>query len=128
MRRLLVLSLFLLAPLVAQAQSAAPRKFVVFFELWSANIDDSAKSVIAAAAEAAKQDADARVLVTGFADPAGGTQANLYLSLTRAQVVLDGLAQDGGKPERLRLSARGETEFTLSAQESRRVEISVGGR
>ena len=127
MRRLLVLSLFLLAPLVAHAQSAPPRKFVVFFELWSANIDDSAKSVIAAAAEAARQDADARVVVTGFADPAGSAQANLYLSLTRAQVVVDGLAQGGIKPERLRLSARGETEFTLSSQESRRVEISVGG-
>ncbi len=65
-------------------------------------------------------------MVIGFADPVGSAQANIDVSRLRAQVVTDELTANGIDAGRIQRSARGATQFQLTAQESRRVEIVVG--
>jgi outer membrane protein OmpA-like peptidoglycan-associated protein len=109
MRRIAALVL----PLAISACAAAPASttptsapssgpgFVVFFQPWSAAIDQSAQTVIAAAAKAAAANPAAPITVTGTADGVGSSQANVYLSETRSQVVSDALAADGIPPARI---------------------------
>jgi outer membrane protein OmpA-like peptidoglycan-associated protein len=129
MRRLSVFALLLglgaCAPTVTAPGPA--QTFPVFFSEWSASLDQPAIGVIANAANAAKQAPNAIVTVVGYADPAGSTEANIYMSRTRAQVVSDQLVADGIPAARIRHTGRGPTDFTATAQESRRVEIDVGG-
>jgi outer membrane protein OmpA-like peptidoglycan-associated protein len=65
-------------------------------------------------------------MVIGFADTVGSAQANIDVSRLRAQVVADALTANGIDAGRIQRAARGATQFELSAQESRRVEIVVG--
>lgn len=109
------------------AERPASQKFVVFFQEWSAGLDDNAQGAISAAAGWAGQHPAQVVTVTGFAAPDGSQQANVALSRTRAQVVTDQLQRDGVANRRIRLTAKGPTDFTLAATESRRVEIAVAG-
>jgi outer membrane protein OmpA-like peptidoglycan-associated protein len=130
MRRLTAFALLLGLGACAAPSPPAPaplQKFVVFFSEWSASLDPPAVGVVAAAADAARQMPNAVVTVIGYADPAGSTQANLYMSRTRAQVVTDQLVQDGIAAARIQHTGRGPTDFTSSSLESRRVEIDVGG-
>jgi outer membrane protein OmpA-like peptidoglycan-associated protein len=67
------------------------------------------------------------VSVSGFADPEGSQRANIDISRTRAQVVVDQLVRDGVARDRIRLTAHGPTDYTQTSLESRRVEIAVAG-
>lgn len=115
----------------APAGSAAPpvsgRSYVVFFQEWSAGLDKPALQTIAAAAAVAAGNPAAPVVVTGYADPLGSVQANIYLTETRAQVVTDQLTADGINPARIHQRAAGKVGFQLTSQESRRVVITIGG-
>ena len=127
-RRLVLLLLAaVLSPALARAADA-PQKFVVFFQQWSAALDDAAQDVIAHAADAAKAQRTAAVHVNGFADPTGSKRANELLTDLRAQMVADQLQSDGIDPKRIRQRGHGSVQFALTSQESRRVEISIGGR
>lgn len=126
MRRLAVLLLVCLGACTAGTPQASQR-FVVYFQEWSAGLDEGAQKAITEAAQRAQQHPTEAVIVTGFADPEGSQQANIDLSRTRAQVVVDQLTRDGVAAGRIHLAARGATDFTLSSQESRRVEIAVAG-
>ncbi len=128
MRRL-VAGLLLLSSLAACSNSDPPasQKFLVFFQEWSASLDDNAQGAITAAAGWAAQHPAEVVTVTGFAAPDGSQEANVALSRTRAQVVVDQLQKDGVANSRIRLTAQGPTDFTLAPQESRRVEIGIAG-
>ncbi len=122
--RLLLIGL--LASLGACAtESGKAQKFPVFFQEWSAALDDSASNTVAAAAKWANEHPNAPVTVSGYADPEGTQKANIAISRTRAQVVVDQLVRDGVSRGRIRLNAHGPTDYTLSAIESRRVEIAV---
>ena len=112
----------------ASAADAPAKRFVVYFQEWSAAFDDSALGAIATAADFAKANPTARITVTGFADPTGSRKANILMSELRAQVVTDQLAQDGVPAARVTQGARGSVEFALTSQESRRVEIAVAAR
>jgi OOP family OmpA-OmpF porin len=127
MRR--IVFLFLLCFAVTRADAAEPptQKFVVYFQEWSAGFDDAALTVISQAADSAKANPGLIVHVVGFADPTGSRAANALLTQLRAQVVMDQLQTDGVPLMRLRGTGRGSVHFALSSQESRRVEISVGG-
>ncbi len=127
MLRLAVLLLLCLGACTAGEPPAAQR-FVVYFQEWSAGLDDNAQKAISGAAQWARRHPTEDVTVTGFADPQGSQKANINLSRTRAQVVVDQLTRDGVAAGRIHLEARGITDFTLSALESRRVEIAVAGR
>lgn len=126
MRRVACLVLVALLTACVQAAPAPPHKVVVFFQEWSAAIDPAASAAISAAAQWGKDHPGTILRVTGYADPTGSAQANVYLSLTRAQVVVDQLVIDGIDRGRIAMAAQGATNFTLTSQESRRVEVAIG--
>jgi outer membrane protein OmpA-like peptidoglycan-associated protein len=126
MRRLGILFLVLFAVTgQARADGLPPYKFVVFFQQWSAALDDSAQAVITDAAGWVKAHPTAVANVNGFADTTGSKQANLLLTELRAQMVVDQLLADGVDAKRIRQRGHGSVQYSLSSQESRRVEISV---
>jgi outer membrane protein OmpA-like peptidoglycan-associated protein len=125
MRRLAVPILLLLSAAGCGGRDAAPR-FVVFFTEFSTELDEPAQGSIKAAAEWARLH-PGPVIVSGFADPTPAPKTALDLSRARAQVVYDQLVHDGVAPTRISREARGSTDYTLSSQESRRVEIRVAG-
>jgi peptidoglycan-associated lipoprotein len=128
MHRLGLLLLLFCAATGARAADPPAQKFVVFFQEWSAAIDDTAQSVISQAAEWVKSHPGNIAHVNGFADPTGSRQANILLSDLRAQVVVDQLVSDGVDPKRVRQRGHGSVQFALTGQESRRVEISIDRR
>lgn len=109
----------------AHAQAPSGRKFVVYFEEWSAAIDDSARGIILDAAQVALSVPRVAVQVTGFADPTGTRRANELLSELRAQRVVDYLRESGVPQARLVQGGKGSVNFILSSQEARRVEIFI---
>ena len=128
MRRIMVS--FLICFIAVQAHAAEPPtpKYVLFFQQWSAKLEDSALAVIGHAAGYAKSHPGLPVHVNAFADPTGSRKANILLTDLRAQVVMDRLHTDGIAESRLFGRGHGSVHFALTSQESRRVEISVGGR
>jgi len=132
MRRLLILGgLLALAgcaapapPPLATTAPATP----VFFQPFSAALDQPALAAIAAAATAASERPDAKIIVLGAADAGGNTQANILLSKTRARVVADQLIADGVGPSRIHARGIGEqSAMEASAQSARRVLIRIEG-
>ena len=129
MRRLGILFLLLsVATGSVRAADVPSQKFVVFFQEWSAALDDSAQTVIGQAAEWVKSHPGNVAHVNGFADPTGSKKANALLSDLRAQMVVDQLQTDGVNSHRIRQRGHGSVQFALSSQESRRVEISISRR
>jgi len=129
MRRLGILFLLLcIAAGAARAADPPPQKYVVFFQEWSARLDDPAQAVISQAADWVKSHPGNFARVNGFADPTGSKQANTLLSDLRAQMVTDQLEADGVPSARIRQRGHGAVQFALTSQESRRVEISIGRR
>ena len=128
MHRLGLVLLLLVAATGSVDAADPPQNFVVFFQEWSAAIDDPALMVIAQAAQWVKAHPGDVARINGFASPTGSKQANILLSDLRAQVVVDQLISDGVDAGRLRQRGHGSVQFALSAQESRRVEIAIGGR
>ena len=128
MRRLSILAVLLLVAGCADLVTPAPSgpRFVVFFQEWSAAIDDPAGKAIAGAADWAKQHPGVPLIVTGYADPTGSVAANASLTRLRAQVVSDALVQDGVAESRIRRHAAGSVAFAGTSQESRRVVIAAG--
>jgi outer membrane protein OmpA-like peptidoglycan-associated protein len=127
MRRAVLLFLLCFAMVSADAAEPPAQKFVVFFQEWSAKLDDSALAVIGHAGDYATAHPGVVVHVEGFADPTGSRKANALLTDLRAQVVMDQLQADGVPVAHIQGRGRGSVHFALSSQESRRVEISVGG-
>jgi outer membrane protein OmpA-like peptidoglycan-associated protein len=133
MRRILCIGILAGLGACATPQTGPlPPAVPVFFQPWSAALDDNALSAIASAAQGAKAMPEADVSVTGAADSQGSAQANHYLSQTRAQVVADQLAADGVDPSRIRVHGAGIVSVSgvpdgSPAQFARRVVIQVGG-
>ena len=127
MRRAL-LATALLLPLAACVGDNLPQQplRVVFFTEDSADLDPSAKAVVAEAAALANRNPMAPVTVRGFADPDGGRAYNRALSEARARNVAAELQAQGVLPGRITVRPRGPVEFAQFPQESRRVEIQVG--
>lgn len=125
MRRLAILLLLFAITIGAADAAEQPRRFVVFFQEWSAAIDDSAQSVITEAANFAKANPHAAVRVHGFADPTGSKEANILLSQLRAQRVTDQMKDDGVTAKRIRQDGRGSVSFAITSLESRRVEVEI---
>jgi outer membrane protein OmpA-like peptidoglycan-associated protein len=127
MRRVVLLSLLLLAGCGTFGLNGGAPRYVVFFDPFSAQLDEAAVKVVAEAAGAAKRQGDVPVTVIGYADPEGSAQTNRDLSRTRAGVVADALMHDGVPGPRIRRQAMGAVDYSLDSLESRRVEIVVGG-
>jgi outer membrane protein OmpA-like peptidoglycan-associated protein len=126
--------LFLLAAIIlgtVTAGAAEPdahrHKVVVYFQSWSADVDDAALLAVDDAVAWMKQHPRDSIHVTGFASTVGGKRANTLLAELRARVVADRLEARGVATGRIHLSGRGATHFVENPLESRRVEISLGG-
>ena len=125
-RRLTIMgALFAAALALAAPPARASEKFIVFFPAWSAELEPAAQDVVAAAIAYAQQNTAMRVEVIGFASTNGGEKANLYLSLLRAQRIVDAMATGGVAPARLSRVGEGAVNAVGSAEEARRVEIVV---
>jgi outer membrane protein OmpA-like peptidoglycan-associated protein len=126
----LALLLLLFCAAIGDVRAADPpaQNFVVFFQEWSAAIDEPAQTVISHAAEWVKSHPGNVAHVNGFASTIGSRQANVLLADLRAQVVVDQLLADGVDPRRVQQRGHGPVRFALTAQESRRVEISISRR
>jgi membrane fusion protein (multidrug efflux system) len=126
MRRIAAaLCLTILCAQSALAAPERPRVFVVFFQEWSAAIDETAQSVIKQAAELARANPRSPVKVTGFADPTGSKAANVLLSDLRAQRVVDFLLDGQVPANMLQRRGKGPVRYAGSSIESRRVEIAI---
>lgn len=116
--------------MIVHARAADPpaRKFIVFFQQWSAALSVDAMKVISHASDFAKANPDETVHVNAFADPTAGRKASALLTDLRAQVVMDQLQKNGVPDTRILGRGHGSVHFALTPQESRRVEISVAGQ
>jgi outer membrane protein OmpA-like peptidoglycan-associated protein len=112
----------------AHAEDTKARRFVVFFQEWSAALDEPAQAVITQAADFAKANPRAPVRVHGYADPTGSREANILMSELRAQRVADQLRDAGIAPARIRQDGHGSVKFAITSLESRRVEVEIPGR
>ena len=99
--RLLLLLPTLAAATAANAQTAAntpnselPR-FLVYFDEFSANLSDEAKTVIADAAKRARDSGAKAIVVQARASSTGTAETNKYLAQTRSSIVTDQLETDG---------------------------------
>lgn len=100
----------------------------MFFQQWSAALSANALRVIGQLSDFAKAHPDEIAHIHAFADPTGSRKANALLSDLRAQVVMDQLQKDGVPDTRLIGRGHGAVQFALTPQESRRVEMSIGGQ
>ena len=114
----------LLGACAATPPANAPRA-VVFFPSWSAALDPSAQGAIGAVARMAKANPADHLWVYGYADLSGSTQANNFLSQTRAQVVTDQLVAGGVAEDRIDQVGQGGVGREQVSQESRRVVITM---
>jgi hypothetical protein len=122
MRSLLIgVSLLALAAPVARAQQAddpvatvsgqaEPSSFVVYFGFNKANLDASARQVIAMAADEYKRTGAAQISVTGYADKAGQAEHNQRLSERRAEAVRRELERLGVQASAIQVAAEGEND------------------
>jgi hypothetical protein len=122
MRSLLIgVSLLALAAPAARAQQAddpvatvsgqaEPSSFVVYFGFNKANLDASARQVIAMAADEYKRTGGAQINVTGYADKAGQAEYNQRLSERRAEAVRHELERLGVQASAIQVAAEGEND------------------
>ena len=114
------------APPVPVAAAPTPvvgdRALPIFFESWSALLEDPVKLALREAAERIKANPRLPVLVVGYASPRGSAEATMLLSRVRARVVADALIENGVPAGRVRVVYRGATPG-FEALESRRVEV-----
>lgn len=127
MRRLLPLLMLGLLAATGTAHAQSSPTYVVFFQQWSAALDNAALGVVRRAAGWAKSHPQSPIQVTGPADTTGSQQANALLSQLRAQMVTDQLVADGVSGQRVTQSGVGAVPSAMSTQQARRVQISFPG-
>lgn len=110
--------------LLSACVSTPDRQFVVFFGSRSVELDDSAKSVIAEAAQWAARKPSLLVQVEGYARQGGDLSADALLAIERAKVVSQQLAADGVSGDRIRQKPRAPSNAE-GVVGSRRVEIEL---
>ncbi|HET7796177.1 MAG TPA: OmpA family protein [Rhizobacter sp.] len=97
----------------------------VYFELGQDSLPPQADEVLVRVADAARQDAQARVLISGFHDASGDAAANAELAKRRAQRVQHALEANGVATAQLQLSKPELTTGGADPREARRVDITV---
>src|SRR5215471_14807742 len=127
--RLLVLLSALSAASGASGQTAVspsnnenPR-FLVYFDEFSANLSDEAKTTIADAAKRARESGAKTVLVQARASATGTAETNKYLAQTRSSIVTDQLESDGLARAMIRQEPIGQTGSNDPTVTDRRVDI-----
>jgi OOP family OmpA-OmpF porin len=113
----------------ASAQTAPNRtnaetpRFLVYFDEFSANLSDEAKTVIADAARRAREAGAKAIVVQARASATGKAETNKYLAQTRSSIVTDQLEADGIARTMIRQEPIGQTGSSDATVYNRRVDI-----
>jgi OmpA-OmpF porin, OOP family len=124
--RLLVLATALATATAARAQAPAAAetsRFLVYFDEFSANLSDEAKTVIADAAKRARESGAKTIIVQARASATGKGETNKYLAQTRSSIVTDQLEEDGIVRTMIRQEPIGQTGSGDPTVYNRRVDI-----
>lgn len=114
-----------------KAQPVPPERFIVFFELKSADLTETSASQLPDILAAIARHPAAEVDIVGHADRSGSDQYNDALSLRRADAIRQQLVAHVQNAETLRVSAQGESKPIVETPDgvvepqNRRVEITV---
>ena len=98
-------------------------RFLVYFDEFSANLSDEAKSVIADAAKSARATGAKAIVVQARASATGTAETNKYLAQTRSSIVTDQLDADGIARTMIRQEPIGQTGSGDPTVYNRRVDI-----
>ena len=85
----------------------------IYFRSGSAHVDADQEATLDQAARLFREGSPIVMIATGGADTVGAAEANLDLSVKRAQAVVDGLAARGIPVERLQILGRGITDLAV---------------
>jgi OOP family OmpA-OmpF porin len=124
--RLVVLATALATATAARAQAPATAetsRFLVYFDEFSANLSDEAKTVIADAAKRARESGAKTIIVQARASATGKGETNKYLAQTRSSIVTDQLEEDGIVRTMIRQEPIGQTGSDDPTVYNRRVDI-----
>jgi len=97
----------------------------VYFELGQDSLPPEADEVLGRVADAARQNPQTRVLISGFHDASGDAAANADLAKRRAQRVQHALEANGVAPAQLQLNKPELTTGGADPREARRGDITV---
>jgi outer membrane protein OmpA-like peptidoglycan-associated protein len=121
------MAILLLAALGGCSWLSDSRKYSVYFEPYSADLNQQGHETIAAVAEFARSHPMQPIAVDGFSAPADPKRDVDGLSAQRADVIRQALVGDGVSPGRITLTANGVIDpKTLPSVAVRRVDIAVG--
>jgi outer membrane protein OmpA-like peptidoglycan-associated protein len=106
-----------------KAAGAETPRFLVYFDEFSANLSNEAKSVIADAAKRAREAGVKAIVVQARASATGKAETNKYLAQTRSSIVTDELEADGIARTMIRQQPIGQTGSSDPTVYNRRVDI-----
>jgi len=86
----------------------------MLFRTGDSDLTEQGRARLALLADFLTDNADLAVMIEGYADPRGDAESNLALSLARAEQVSSVLAAAGVAPERLNVTAMGESASTAA--------------
>jgi outer membrane protein OmpA-like peptidoglycan-associated protein len=125
--RLRWMTILLLGGVTACSQRVDPQKFSVYFQPYSAELDEQALQTVDAAADFARDHRGLAVAVTGYSAPPDPDRDVPGLSADRAAAVARVLARVGVEPNRVSMSGNGIVDpKALPTVSVRRVDITVG--
>jgi cytochrome c oxidase subunit 2 len=110
---------------VAAAAPALPEVAKVFFEVGKVDAPADIGATLQAIVDYAAANAGAKIAISGFNDPSGNKAANEELAKNRAKAVREALKAAGIAEDRIEMRKPDDTTGTGSAEEARRVEVSV---
>jgi outer membrane protein OmpA-like peptidoglycan-associated protein len=100
-------------------------RFLVYFDEFSAFLNDEAKTIIADAAKRARETGAHRIIVQARASATGTPETNKYLAQTRSSIVADQLEADGISRAIIQQQPIGQTGSSDPTVYNRRVDIIV---
>jgi cytochrome c oxidase cbb3-type subunit 3 len=111
----------------APAMEAAglPEVAKVFFEIGKVDAPADLGATLQAIVDYATANAGAKIAISGFNDPSGNKAANEELAKNRAKAVREALKSAGIAEDRIEMRKPDDTTGSGSAEEARRVEVSI---
>ena len=111
------------APPAAAEAKAPQRRYLIYFNEFSAYLSPRAKTIIAQVAQKAKDTGVKSITVQARASATGTVQTNKYLAMTRASIVADELEADGISAAMVQQEPIGQTGSSDPSVFNRRVDI-----
>lgn len=112
----------------AEVKEEAPKASIlpaVFFQCANSKVQTNQKGNVEQIAKFMKENADAQIIIKGYASPEGGSKANQKLSEKRAKAVADMLVKKYGiAADRIFTEGCGETDAMFSERNLNRVAVS----